>query len=44
MFDIESWDNSTGNLMFGKGGFQGARGGPGSDWWGFFSGVDFELD
>ncbi len=31
-FDIDSYDNTTSTIMFGKGGFQGARGGPGSDY------------
>lgn len=29
-FEIESYDNET--IVFGKGGYQGARGGPGSDY------------
>lgn len=33
MFEVDSWDNATGTLTFGVGGFQGARGGPGSDWY-----------
>ena len=31
-FEIESFNNVTDTIMFGKGGYQGARGGPGSDY------------
>eukprot|EP00937_MAST-01D_sp_MAST-1D-sp2_P001006 g1006.t1 len=42
MFDIASMDAESKTITFGKGGFQGARGGPGSDW--FVSNVLQELD
>lgn len=29
---MASYDNAT-TITYGKGGFQGARGGPGSDWY-----------
>jgi hypothetical protein len=32
MFEIEAWEPSTQTVAFGKGGFQGARGGPGSEY------------
>ena len=32
MFVVDSYDNAS-TIMYGKGGFQGARGGPGSDWY-----------
>ena len=41
-FETESINASTGRISFGKGGFQGARGGPGSDW--FVQNVYEELD
>ena len=42
-FAIESYHaNGTDEIVFGKGGFQGARGGPGSDY--FISNVIEELD
>jgi len=31
-FEVASYDNAT-TITYGKGGFQGARGGPGSDWY-----------
>ena len=31
-FEIDAWDNATSTVTFGKGGYQGARGGPGSDY------------
>eukprot|EP01062_Namystynia_karyoxenos_P003506 TRINITY_DN11258_c0_g1_i1.p1 TRINITY_DN11258_c0_g1~~TRINITY_DN11258_c0_g1_i1.p1 ORF type:complete len:903 (+),score=355.61 TRINITY_DN11258_c0_g1_i1:80-2788(+) len=42
MFEIESFDAAKGEMVVGKGGFQGARGGAGSDW--FISNVLEELD
>lgn len=45
MFDINEFDveaNGTGAIIVGRGGFQGARGGAGSDW--FISNVLEELD
>jgi hypothetical protein len=41
-FEVETLDENTGTLTFGKGGFQGARGGPGSDW--FVQNIYEELD
>eukprot|EP01063_Lacrimia_lanifica_P022202 TRINITY_DN29866_c0_g1_i1.p1 TRINITY_DN29866_c0_g1~~TRINITY_DN29866_c0_g1_i1.p1 ORF type:complete len:828 (+),score=233.01 TRINITY_DN29866_c0_g1_i1:46-2529(+) len=41
-FDVDTFDAKTGTVRFGKGGFQGARGGPGSDW--FVQNVREELD
>jgi hypothetical protein len=32
MFEIESYDNVTNEAIYAKGGFQGARGGPGSEY------------
>ena len=42
MFEIDAWDPETKSIGWTKGGFQGARGGPGSDW--FISHVLEELD
>eukprot|EP00750_Incisomonas_marina_P033658 INCI9923.3.p1 GENE.INCI9923.3~~INCI9923.3.p1 ORF type:complete len:923 (-),score=130.23 INCI9923.3:2785-5553(-) len=42
MFDVAGIDLSTHTIEFGRGGFQGARGGPGSDW--FIANVLEELD
>lgn len=42
MFEVESYDPKEGTFTFGKGGFQGARGGPGSDW--FIQNFREELD
>eukprot|EP00912_Choanoflagellata_sp_UC4_P000607 UC4_evm1s378 len=33
MFEIDSINEASQTIMFGKGGFQGCRGGPGSDWY-----------
>ena len=33
MFEVDSIDQVTSTIKFGKGGFQGSRGGPGSDWY-----------
>jgi hypothetical protein len=33
MFEVDDIDTSTSTLKFGKGGFQGCRGGNGSDWY-----------
>eukprot|EP00051_Salpingoeca_urceolata_P008274 m.104752 g.104752 ORF g.104752 m.104752 type:complete len:485 (+) comp15664_c0_seq1:1096-2550(+) len=41
-FEIESYDPNNSTIEFGKGGFQGARGGPGSDW--FVMNILDELD
>jgi len=41
-FEIESYNPDDNIFVFGKGGFQGARGGPGSDW--YISHVLEELD
>ena len=42
MFDVANIDLEKNIIKFGRGGFQGARGGPGSDW--FISNVLQELD
>ena len=42
MFEVEKFDAATSTIHVGKGGFQGARGGPGSDW--FISNILEELD
>ena len=42
LFEVNEMNNKTGTIKFGKGGFQGARGGPGSDW--FVQNVYEELD
>ena len=43
MFEIESYDKTTGNFSFGKGGYQGARGNNnGGDW--FVENIFEELD
>jgi hypothetical protein len=31
-FEIDAWDNASSTITFGRGGYQGARGGPGSDY------------
>jgi len=41
-FELENYFPSNSTFIFGKGGFQGARGGPGSDW--YISNVLEELD
>eukprot|EP00755_Sulcionema_specki_P009472 Sspe_Gene.43788::Locus_21396_Transcript_1_1_Confidence_1.000_Length_2624::g.43788::m.43788 len=41
-FDIASYHPENSTIVFNKGGFQGARGGPGSDW--YIEGVLEELD
>jgi len=41
-FELESYHPANSTFIFGKGGFQGARGGPGSDW--YISHVLEELD
>lgn len=41
-FKVDHIDSIKGSMTFGKGGFQGARGGPGSDW--FIANVLEELD
>jgi hypothetical protein len=33
MFEVDDIDTATSTLKFGKGGFQGCRGGNGSDWY-----------
>lgn len=33
MFEVDEIDQSTSTITFGKGGFQGSRGGDGSDWY-----------
>ncbi len=41
-FKVQAIDAKTGTVRFGLGGFQGARGGPGSDW--FVQNIREELD
>jgi hypothetical protein len=41
-FEVASLDQKGGEVTFGRGGFQGARGGPGSDW--FVQNILAELD
>eukprot|EP00947_MAST-08B_sp_MAST-8B-sp1_P004183 g4183.t1 len=41
-FEVKGVDAENGTIHFGKGGFQGARGGPGSDW--FVQNIREELD